>query len=156
MITPEDAIPSNWNEIMARSATTIQHGCSAFPEGDPLTVYTMNVKPEKGFYDVAMHGTPTAVGFSSKVTNMTARELATFIQHREDYNGEDIRLLACSTGAELKDDTCFAEELANAMGKRVKAPTEDLYFFPNGTFKIGFFGTGRLRTIKPNQRRRLK
>ena len=55
MMTPEDAIPSNWNEIMARSATTIQHGFSAYPDGDPLAVYTQNTKPEKGFYDVAMH-----------------------------------------------------------------------------------------------------
>jgi len=63
-----------------------------------------------------MHGTPTAMCFGTDAPNTSPRLLANVIRHRKDYNGENIRLLSCSTGKIVDGNYCFAEELSNALG----------------------------------------
>lgn len=144
------------NAAVKRSTIKIQNGFACFPDGDPLNENSKKVKPLKTFYDVAMHGSPSGVGFGTEQINMSARVLASVIRHSEGYNGQKIRLLSCSTGASNGDEYCFAEELSNALGVEVKAPNDVLFISPNGVLSIGENGKGQFITFKPNQRGRRK
>lgn len=104
----------------------------------------------------SLHGAPNAVGFGTAETNMSPRLLASVIRHSDGWNGQKIRLLSCSTGKQLGDDYCFAEELANALGVEVKAPNATLFILPNGKMKVGPHGEGRMIPFTPNQRKRRK
>ena len=143
-------------EIVRNGTIKLQRGFMCFPENDPLIANSKNVIPKEGFYDVAMHGSPTAVGFGSKEVNMSPRLLANIIRHSEDYHGENIRLLSCSTGLVEGDNYCFAEELANALGVTVEAPNMKVYTDPKGKIKVGEFGEGQMIPYKPNERGRIK
>ncbi len=137
------------------SKKKLKSGFSAFPDGDVLNRYITRVKPKEGFYDVAMHGTPTMVCFGSQSTNMTARQLAAYLRHQDGYHGEAIRLLSCSTGKQIDGGYCFAEELANALGVEVEAPNKKLYIYENGALSVGAAGDGSFVLYRPNERRRL-
>jgi hypothetical protein len=134
----------------------LKNGFAAFPENDPLSVNIQNVKPLKTYFDVAMHGSPTAVGFGTKETNMSPRLLAAVIRHMDGWNGQKIRLLSCNTGERIGDNYCFAEELANALGVTVKAPDDVLYIAKNGVMHIGELKNGKFVDYKPNERWRRK
>ena len=142
--------------VIKRSTMKTKAGFSCFPEGDVLNKSVKHVTPLETFFDVAMHGTPTAVGFGSAETNMSARTLAAIIRHSKGYSGQRIRLLSCSTGRSVGDKYCFAEELANALGVEVIAPNDILYISPLGEMQVGDDGSGAFVTFKPNQRRRIK
>lgn len=142
--------------IVKRSTIKLENGFSAFPDGDALNEHIKNVKPLKTFFDVAMHGSPTAVGFGTEETNMSPRLLASLIRHSDGWNGQKIRLLSCSTGKPNGDDYCFAEELANALGVTVKAPNDTLYISEHGVLKVGKNGDGEMVSYSPNQRERRK
>ena len=142
--------------IIKRGTIKTQGGFECFPDGDPLKRNVQNVKPIEGFFDVAMHGEPDVVCFGGRNRNMTARMLASVIRHSEGYTGQNIRLLSCSTGKKEGDSSCFAEDLANALGVTVQAPNMALYIFPSGTFQIGEYGEGAFVEYKPNERRRFK
>lgn len=130
----------------------LENGFAAFPENDVLRESIKNVKPLKTYFDVAMHGSPSAVGFGTEQTNMSPRLLASVIGHSEGWDGQKIRLLSCSTGAANGDDYCFAEELANALGVAVKAPNDLLYIMPSGRMYVGEFKEGKFVDYYPNQR----
>ena len=70
---------------------------------------------------------------------MSPRLLAAIIRHTKGWNGQNIRLLSCSTGQRVEGDYCFAEELANALGVKVKAPNDVLYIVENGEIYVGLF-----------------
>lgn len=142
--------------IVKRSTIKLENGFAAFPDGDPLCERIKKVKPLKKFYDVAMHGSPTAVGFGTKEVNMSPRLLASIIRHSDGWNGQKIRLLSCSTGKQMGDDYCFAEELANALGVTVKAPNDVLYISERGILKVGNSGEGKMVSYSPSQRERRK
>jgi len=145
-----------YDEITRRSTIKIQSGVACFPDGDPLNENVQMVVPLENHFDVAMHGTATAVGFGTTEVNMSPRLLANYILHSEGYNGQNIRLLSCSTGKSIGGEYCFAEELANILGVEVYAPNDTLYIFPNGTFSVGDDGSGSFVLYKPNQRRRIR
>ena len=134
----------------------LENGFACFPDDDVLSGYIQKVTPLKTYFDVAMHGSPTAVGFGTSETNMSPRMLASVIRHSDGWNGQKIRLLSCSTGKSLGDDYCFAEELANALGVEVKAPNDTLYIYKSGRMHVGNQGTGKFVSFTPNQRRRKK
>lgn len=142
--------------VIKRSTIKTQGGFACFPDGDPLNRNVKNVVPLESFFDVAMHGLPTAVCFGSDKANMSARTLAAIIRHSKGYHGQKIRLLSCSTGKITGNEYCFAEELANALGVEVTAPNDILYISQSGALQIGDTGGGRFVTYKPNQRRRIK
>lgn len=143
-------------KIIKRGTVKLPQGIACFPDGDPLTENAKRVVPKKNFFDVAMHGSSTAVGFGSKPMNMSPRLLAAIIRRSEGYTGQNIRLLSCKTGLIVGDDMCFAEELANALGVIVEAPNDTLYISVVGELKIGLLGRGKMIPYKPNERRRLK
>ena len=142
--------------IVKRSTIKTKGGFACFPDGDALNKNVKNVTPLDSFFDVAMHGSPTAVGFGSEETNMSARTLAAVIRHSKGYSGQKIRLLSCSTGRIIGDEYCFAEELSNALGVEVIAPNDVLYVSENGGLQVGDASDGEFVTYKPNQRRRIK
>ena len=142
--------------ITARSTTKIKQGFSAFPKTDVLHERTKLVKPDGNKFDVALHGSPTAVAFGSDTANMSPKLLASIIRHSEGYHGQDIRLLSCSTGKRIGEEYCFAEELANALGVKVFAPNDLIFFNKDGTFRVGITGNGQMVEYEPNKRGRLK
>lgn len=144
------------NKIVKRGIIKLDNGFSAFPDGDPLGDYVKAVKPLKTYFDVALHGSQTAVGFGTEETNMSPRLLASVIRHSEGWDGQKIRLLSCSTGKPNGDEYCFAEELANALGVTVKAPNDTLYIYPSGRIQIGKHSDGHMVDYHPNERGRKK
>lgn len=146
----------NLQTIVKRSTMKLENGFACFPDGDQLSENIKHVKPLKTYFDVALHGTPSAVGFGTTETNMSPRLLASVIRHSEGWNGQKIRLLSCSTGKQTGEDYCFAEELANALGVEVKAPNDILFIAKSGALKVGQHGEGRILPFLPNQRGRRK
>ena len=146
----------NLNAIVKRSTIKLENGFACFPDADPLSQYVQKVKPLKTYFDVAMHGSPSAVGFGTADTNMSPRLLASIIRHSDGWNGQKIRLLSCSTGKQEGDNYCFAEELANALGVEVKAPNDTLFIMRNGKMYVGKHGNGKMVSFVPNQRRRVR
>lgn len=143
-------------DIDTSNIQKLKSGFSCFPKGDLLNQFIKKVKSKDGYYDVGMHGTPTAMCFGTDAPNTSPRLLADVIRRRKDYNGENIRLLSCSTGKIVDGNYCFAEELSNALGVCVEAPSDVLYIRSNGTFSVGEEETGNMITYKPNQRGRIK
>lgn len=146
----------NLNSIVKRRTMKLENGFACFPDGDPLNENVKRVKPLKTYFDVAMHGSQTAVGFGTKELNMSPRLLAAVIRHSKGWNGQKVRLLSCSTGARMESDYCFAEELANALGVEVKAPDDVLFISGAGVLKVGTHGEGNILPFTPNQRGRRK
>lgn len=142
----------NLNAIVKRSTIKLENGFACFTDADPLSQYVQKVKPLKIYFDVAMHGSPSAVGFGTTETNMSPHLLASIIRHSDGWNGQKIRLLSCSTGKNY----CFAEELANALGVEVKAPDDLLYIYPSGNMYIGEDKDGHMISFLPNQRIRMR
>ena len=99
-------------------------------------------------YTVSLGGTATVCGYYTVDAHSEeeARELARVIEHDDKYHGEKVRLLSCSTGAV---DDGFAQDLANALGVEVEAPTDVLLVYPDGRMKIGYDGSGKMKTFKP-------
>lgn len=146
----------NLNSIVKRRTMKLENGFACFPDGDQLNENVKRVKPLKTYFDVAMHGSQTAVGFGTKELNMSPRLLAAVIRHSKGWNGQKVRLLSCSTGARMENDYCFAEELANALGVEVKAPGDVLFISGAGVLKVGTHGEGNILPFTPNQRGRIK
>lgn len=144
------------NKIVTGGIIRLENGFAAFPKDDPLAVNIKAVKPLKTFFDVAMHGSPTAVGYGTREPNMSPRLLASVIRHMDGWNKQNIRLLSCSTGKKTGEGYCFAEELANALGVIVKAPNDEVFITKSGIIYVGKHKEGKMDPFYPNQRRRRK
>jgi hypothetical protein len=111
------------------------------------------LKPEQGYYDVIVHGSPNTVGvhIGNEWLLVDHRSLATYIQKQADYGGSAVRLASCQTGA---CEAGFAQNLANKLGVSVMAPSDNLYVFPNGKTVIGpnqFTNTGEWKIFIPTK-----
>ena len=104
------------------------------------------IPKKEGFFDFAAHGAADIIEYGSEEMKLSARDVANIIRHNKDYNGQKVRLLSCNTGS---TDDGFAQQLANALGVEVEAPTDVLYVYSNGTYKIGLDGSGEMKTFKP-------
>lgn len=93
------------------------------------------LKPENGYYDVALHGLNRYAQFFG--TNIGSDTLAKIIKSRSDYNGEPIRLISCSTGKEVESGICFAQELVNYLKVKVIVPNDIIWVKSNGTYSLG-------------------
>ena len=108
------------------------------------------IPAKSGYFDFAAHGAPDHIEYGEKGKNMSAREVARVISHNENYNGQKVRMLSCSTGS---TDDGFAQQLANSLGVEVEAPTDILYVYEDGHFKVGYDGKGKMKTFKPQGKR---
>ena len=143
-------------KIVTRGTTKIKQGISAFPKEDVLYERVKLVEPDGNKFDVAMHGSPTAVAFGGTEANMSPRLLASIIRHSEGYHGQEVRLISCNTGNNSSGDYCFAEELANSLGVTVFAPNDLIFVSKNGKIMVGRDGSGRIIPYKPNERKRFR
>ncbi|MCL2537515.1 MAG: minor capsid protein [Coriobacteriia bacterium] len=108
-------------------------GMSFYDGSDDLRIWTRKVAPADGYYDVSIHGSSTGFGYVDAKGNwvdVSVSDLADSIKSMPSYSGEGIRLLSCSSG-KLADGP--AQHLANMLGVTVLAPTEDLYFWADGS-----------------------
>jgi hypothetical protein len=88
-----------------------------------------------GLFDVVAHGSPNKIKIETPNSSVLVdhRTAARLIQQQPGYNGQNIRLLSCSTGA---CDTGFAQNLANNMNVEVHAPTDLLWAYPDGKMLV--------------------
>jgi hypothetical protein len=93
--------------------------------------------PEPGVHDVIGHGTPNSL------SGQSASEVANRIGTAS--GGQDIRLLSCQTGCPTGS---FAQDLANTLGVRVKAPTTDIGASSRGN-TLTIFNGGEWRWFSP-------
>ena len=119
-----------------------------FDKGDPLRSEAFSIEEETGFEDICSHGSSQAIEVSvkGKRTQMNADEFADYLK-ANGYKGGDLRLAACSTG---KGDNSFAQQLSKALGNKVKAPDDDIYYIPEeGILRIGskYTNLGEWRTF---------
>ena len=97
-----------------------------------LAINFAKIKPEKGRYIIALHGTPYSTYlYEHKIDE---KILANIIRSRKDYNGEIIVLISCNTGNTENTKTCFAQKLANELGVAVYAPTRFGAILSNGKY----------------------
>ena len=125
-------------------------------EGESLKNATKWIKEEPGFTDVAIHGTAEKVKImhNGNWVLLDQRRLATVLKKDFGYKSGAIRLLSCGTG---KLDEGFAQNLANKMGVKVKAPTDTLWIYSNGKMVIGptmYKNTGKWKTFYPKKKGR--
>lgn len=133
-----------------------------FPDED-FTRYIQNRKDvdANGFYDVVAHGKPDSVlvVHNGKSIEVSHRVLSGLLEHDEYYKGGAVRLLSCSTGSDAGQ---FAQNLANKLGVPVKAPTDLLWAWPSGAYKVAkglngltdkpdFTKPGRFKTFYPRK-----
>ena len=108
-----------------------------FSATDPLSGYFESVKPIKGYTDVGLHGSQNSVQvvkMNGQTVNMNAKQFAEYLRNSLDFNGGNIRLISCNTGANAKG---FAQQLANQLGVNVLAPKKAVYIWSNGHLTIG-------------------
>ncbi|TDV40067.1 hypothetical protein [Actinophytocola oryzae] len=87
------------------------------------------VPVEPGQYTIDMHGGPDFVRIGDD--RLSAADLAALIRADPNWQGEDIRLLACETG-QLENG--FAQQLADLLGVTVHAPSDYVGLTANGLF----------------------
>ncbi len=120
---------------------------------DLLGEFAAKASPEPGYYDVAVHGSPTDFGPSPTAwksgANYNHRVLARLIRQQADYAGDPIRLMACKAGA---PGATAAQDLANKLGVVVRAPSDTLWAWSDGGLTIGpkpMVNTGEWLTFLP-------
>lgn len=97
---------------------------------------TYGVKKDGDLYDVVLHGSSLNTEYEHKYL-IDTETLAYMISGRKDYMGHDIRLLSCDTGRLDQNGNCVAQELANILNVRVKAPIDTLIINPDGKLTVG-------------------
>lgn len=91
---------------------------------DRLYEYADLVKPIDGYCDIVSHGSPTELiinGLNNEEWTYTAKEAAEMIRNSAEFNGQNVRLISCQTGA---GDNCIAQQIADELGVEVMAPSE--------------------------------
>ena len=125
-------------------------------KGEELGAFTKNIKPEAGFTDVVIHGTQdkVAIMHNGDYKYLDHRRLSTLLKHDGEYKHKSaVRLISCDTGGKTSG---FAQNLANKLGVKVKAPSDTLWVFPSGKMVIGknpFRNTGKWITYKPYKKK---
>nr|DAR93793.1 MAG TPA: minor capsid protein [Caudoviricetes sp.] len=87
-----------------------------------------------GRYIIGAHGSPRSIQLYD-IKGIKPKILSNILANRNDYNGEPIQLMCCSTGKVI-GGTCFAQELADLVGVDVYAPPSDLYINAAGKYFI--------------------
>jgi RHS repeat-associated protein len=116
--------PSNWIDPLGLDNMNLVDK-NADPKGHRI----VDVAPLNPLeYSIGTHGTPTHI-YDSNSNLITANELAALILADPNWvaNPRNVTLNACYTGGATIDWSAnFAQQLANALNKPVKAPTNDL------------------------------
>lgn len=116
----------------------------------------------KGTFDLIAHGTPDGIEITHNGNKIIvdSRTAAKLIKRLPGYHGQDIRLLSCNTGARAEG---FAQNLANKLNVRVKAPNNILWANEFGQYYIAPRGSdgkadltkrGKFITYEPGGKRK--
>lgn len=126
--------------------------------------YLQKVSKEPDTFDVISHGSVDSMEFfkqdypnGDRRGAIDAYTLSCILKGRSDYKAftadcekrgvkPTVRLLSCNTGNTTNTGNCFAQLLANELGHDVTAPTDTLYSYPDGSYRIGIYDNG---SIKP-------
>ena len=121
----------------------LQHGEGLLSPGhtdfmlpnDQFSINAQNRELIEGYYDVIAHGNPRRIRIDTQEPKfgIDHRTLARILRNRQDYDGECIRMLSCSTGA-LPDG--FAQNLSNKVNKKVLTPSDIIWAGEKGEFAI--------------------
>lgn len=93
------------------------------------------LKPEEGFYDIVVHGTPDyfMIKTGNEWVSINHRTLASYMLKNGYKNGTPVRLVSCNSG-QFPD--AIAQHLSNKLGANVKAPSSYITVFEDGTYII--------------------
>ena len=122
---------------------------------DSLYNNSKMIKPIKGFEDVVIHGDKTGFAYfdkSGKELYYTVREFAEILKSSGLYQGGNIRLISCETGA---DGATTAMSLAEQLNVKVIAPSNVVWVMPDGTMTIGDTpnsNNGEWRVFEPKRK----
>lgn len=106
--------------VLARTGNIYVHST------DNLSVFAKKIKPYEDFEDFVSHGDEYGLEFrdgNGKEENISAEEFLNMILESGTYNGGNIRLIACRTGA---DPAIVPQYLADKLGVTVMAPTTNV------------------------------
>lgn len=147
----EHKLPREKRKQIIKKASALKKPIFAEDRPDnAFASYVRNVPSKKGYYDVALHGSPTSVEFFGEPID--AYLLANIIRNRKDYEkGTKIRLLSCNTGNTESTGDCVAQIVANELGVQVEAPTDIIYVFSDGSFEIGITDSGEMKLFYPRK-----
>ncbi len=143
--------PTTGSKAVAASPVYVGKG-----PGDNLAKAAKYIKPEAGFTDVVIHGTSGSVAImhNGAFREMDHRRLANLLRHDSEYKRRGaIRLISCRTG---ENTVGFAQNLANKLGVKVKAPSSTLWIYPGGKMVIGptpYRNTGKWIVYSPYKKK---
>lgn len=103
-----------------------KQGNTFLPRVTDLYEYTQKIEPLEGFEDIICHGDEFGFEFrdyNDVPTNISAEQLADYIEKTGAYKGGKIRLIACRTGA---GEGLIPRYFAKRFNTEVLAPTEDV------------------------------
>ncbi len=109
--------------------------------GDAVTkLNASRMIPEKGVYQVLLHGTPE--GFIINGIPSTPKALAQSLLENGFQRGTPIRLISCNTGV-FGDGAAY--QVSRYLKSPIMAPTNKVRILENGAYEI--LGGGRFRTF---------
>jgi hypothetical protein len=87
----------------------------------------------KNTFTVGAHGSPLMI-VDQQGIKIKAEKLAEIIKKHPKYKpGMTVRLLSCNTGVSPGErKVSYAQQLADALGAKVEAPNNFLWYFSNG------------------------
>ena len=115
------------NFITNPTVSGIQSDSAIYSGGNVL------VKDNTGFYVIA-HGDKNGISNTPTSGYIDFNKIVSDIKNAPGYNDYDtIELIACNTG---EGDNSFAKKLAEALDKKVKAPTGEIVVHSNGLYYL--------------------
>jgi hypothetical protein len=104
----------------------------------------VGITPFNGaYYTIGSHGNPISIQLPNG-TAISAIDFAQELQNNPSLHytsGSPIWLIGCNTGASVSSGNNFAQDLANALGVTVMAPTTDTFTDSNGQISLAPGGT---------------
>ncbi|MBZ6205818.1 RHS repeat protein [Streptomyces olivaceus] len=117
---------------------------------DQFGINASKASPKEGYYDVIIHGAKDNFAFTSRSTERVShRDVANLVRNDPGWDGSPIRLIACNAGS------CGAtsgQNLSNALGVDVLAPTEIVWARMNGVLRVSakpYGKTGEWKLLRP-------
>ena len=94
------------------------------------------IAPKSGYTDIIVHGSPDHVEIKKgdQWISIDHRTLARMYRGDKGYTRNPIRLISCETGKNMDG---FAQNLANKLGRKVIAPSDNVWIHPSGRMTIG-------------------
>lgn len=119
----------------ARGGDTARRPLGLFGDDTRALASALRLPPLPGYLDVFVHG--DAENFfvvrKDREVALTAHQLHVYLR-KQGVAGRKLRLVACSSG---KNVGGIAQRFADAYGREVLAPTDDVWVLPSGERGIG-------------------